>query len=70
MENQGVFRRDTSLALSLRMRKRNELLFFVSKQTTHVSANEYRLNRQTCPGIQSVPTLILTIDISDRLYIF
>ena len=28
----------------------------ISKQATHVSTNEYRLNRQTCPGIRSVPT--------------
>ena len=36
-------------------------LLSISKQATHVSTNEYRLNRQACSGIQSVPLpMILT----------
>ena len=34
-------------------------LFLAPKQTRHQSTNECRLNRQTCPRIQSVPTLKL-----------
>ena len=54
MRKQG-FSAGTSLALSLRMHERNKaVLLSLSKQ--YVSTNEYRLNRQTCSGIQSVPT--------------
>ena len=54
MRKQG-FSAGTSLALSLRMHERNKaVLLSLSKQ--YVSTNEYRLNRQTCSGIQSVRT--------------
>ena len=64
MENQGFSQRGTSLALSLlREHERNKVaalfLLSLSEKTAHVSANEYRLNRQTCPGIQTDPTSIL-----------
>ena len=42
------------------MHERNKATLLISKQTTHVSANEYRLDGRFCPGIQSVPTLIIT----------
>ena len=47
------------LGLSLPVHERNKaaLLLSLSKQST----NEYRLNRQTCPGIQSVPHADLNI---------
>ena len=32
----------------------------MSKQTTHVSPNEYLLDRQTCEGIENVLTLVTT----------
>ena len=32
---------------------------YLSEQHTHVGTNEYRLNRQTCPGIHSVPPATL-----------
>ena len=43
-------------------RNKAALLLSPTKQTSHVSTTEYRLNKQTCPGIQNVPhALILTI---------
>ena len=65
MENQGFSQRGTSLALTLSScSKANKaaLLLSLCKHRTHVSTNDYRLinNRQTCPGIPRVPTLILT----------
>ena len=64
MGNQGFPLRGTSLALGRLVHERNNNCFcYISKQTKHVSTNEYRLNRQTCPRIQIVPTLILTSDV-------
>ena len=37
-----------------------KLLSFISKQTSHVSPNEYLLNRQTNKGYKGVSALILT----------
>ena len=67
MENQRFSLRDTSLGLSLRVHEREQnFSSSISTQTTHVSTNEYRLTRQTCPGISSVPTLILTSGVDGR----
>ena len=42
--------------------ERNTAVFLlISNQVTHVSTNGYRLNRQTGPGIQSVPPADLII---------
>ena len=61
MESQGFFDRSTSLALSLHSaRKEESCPSSVSTQTSHVSPNEYLLNRQTELGIRSVPNLTLT----------
>ena len=63
MENQAFWgsQRGTSLVLSLRVHERIKTALLLSPtRTTHVSTNEYRLHRQTCPGIQGVSTLILT----------
>ena len=45
---------------SPRAREEQSCSFSICKKTTHASTNEYRFNRQTCPGIQSVPTLTIT----------
>ena len=58
----GVFQRDTSVVSVSVVHERNKaVLLSLSKQHIHVSTNEYRLIRQTCPGTQSVPlSMILT----------
>ena len=58
MEDQGFSQRGTSLALNLRAHERNKA-DNISTQTRRVRTNEYRFDRRTCPGIQSVPTLTI-----------
>ena len=63
MKNQGFARRDSSLALGLHgARKEWSRSSSISKQTSHVSPNEYPPAQQANPtrDIQSAPTLNLT----------
>ena len=58
MENQGFSQRARAwLSVSACTKGIKLLFFYLYANKTHVSTNEYRFNRQTCPGIQSVPTL-------------
>ena len=56
------------IGISLPVHERNKaaLLLSLRKQTTHVGNNEYRLDRLTCPGIQSIPPA----DINNGIHIY
>ena len=59
MENQGVSKRGTRLALSLRVHEKSKAALLLC-QTTHESTNEYQLNRQPVQGYKVFLPLILT----------
>ena len=58
----GVYLRGRSFALNLRVHERNEAALIISLCKQHTTSTDF-IDRQTCPGIPSVPTLDLNIDI-------